>query len=104
MLPSVAWRGRATRVGISGSGIAAIDVIPSKTAFSPTVTASPKESAAEPAASEPTMKAAEPAPRTQPYSNLLGERDAESAIASAIGTNGATKMDCAKLTASIAAK
>jgi hypothetical protein len=41
------------------------------------------------------MKAAEPAPRTQPYSNALGplrivERDHESARASESGTSGAS--------------
>src|SRR5215472_15459975 len=78
----------------------------SRSALSQIETVSPKDAAAWPAAIDPTMNAADPLPRTQPYSNLLptAESDADSVIASAIGARGASKTDCMKLTSRIAPK
>jgi hypothetical protein len=49
------------------------------------------------------MKVAEPAPRTQPYSNAPGglrlvERDHDSARASESGASGASMADCTRFT------
>src|SRR5262249_61896809 len=67
---------------------------------------SPAEAAAWPAAIDPTMNAADPLPRTQPYSNplLAVESDADRAIASAIGARGASKAECIRLTTRIGPK
>src|SRR5215470_16910974 len=72
----------------------------SRSALSQIETTSPADTAASPAAIDPTMNAADPAPRTQPYSNALPavESDAERAIASAIGARGASKVDWTTLT------
>src|SRR5262245_58053629 len=63
----------------------------------------PQTPAIWPAMSTPAMKAAEPAPRTQPYSNAPGglrivERDHESAKASDSGTSGASMAAQIKVT------
>src|SRR5262249_19843157 len=78
---------------------------PSRRALSQIETTSPKATATWPAAIDPATNAADPAPRTRPYSNPPAvASDADSAKASAIGAIGACKADCIRLTARIAPK
>src|SRR5258705_12149433 len=78
----------------------------SRRALSQIETASPKDAAAWPAASDPTTNAADPPPRTQPYSNPLPVvgSEADSAIASAVGASAARKPDCITPTSRIGTK
>src|SRR5215471_14706550 len=89
-----------------GSDRAAKDPTTSRKALSQMMTTSPSEPTARPETIKPETNAADPAARTQPYSNPLPaiSRDAESAIASAIGVKGASKADCARFTSKKATK
>jgi hypothetical protein len=120
---STSWRNRGSRSSMStppagarlastvracrssGTKIAATVAAPSSMACNPTITVSPQALTACPDSTVPPMKAAEPVPRTQPYSNpwrplSAGGAAAPRAKASARMGTGPSAAACPRLSAS----
>ena len=88
----------------SGTTSAATAAVPRSRACNATITSSPQALTACPDSKVPPMKAAEPVPRTQPYSNPRrplpgGGAAAPSAKASARMVTGASAAACIRLSA-----